>query len=339
MKRQIAKALEASEPSAPDTPAATPRVVANAKYYVAISTIANQTTRPDDEIAQVVGGAVRGKLDELGGYQIAPQSETPDQARASMSKRKLKGYYLAVRVEKFDYSDGNLRVRVKVAVFTYPGKDLRGEVPSGLTQTGVSPGDKSAEDNLLRMAAGARRRALRPEFPMKDAHNVAIVPHPGARWGVRVWSMTTSNFPTTSTGRYKRSFRNLLIDSRFQLKYTGLLVIVAIIVSVLLGGFLYATSREVVAEGAKVVEESKKVSDVVMMNIKDNYGAGPRARVGVQGGGVEVGPEDRRARKVARESSSRRCWRPLSGRSRCSCRSSACAGSGSRTRSPARFTR
>ncbi len=83
--------------------------------------------------------------------------------------------------------------------------------------------------------------------------------------------MTTSNFPT-NTGRYKRSFRNLLIDSRFQLKYTSLLVIVALAVSVLLGGFLYATSREVVAESARVVEESKKVSDVVMMSIKDNYG-------------------------------------------------------------------
>ncbi|MGO9714618.1 MAG: hypothetical protein ACLQBL_37580 [Polyangiaceae bacterium] len=87
--------------------------------------------------------------------------------------------------------------------------------------------------------------------------------------------MTTSNFPTTSTGRYKRSFRNLLIDTRFQLKYTGLLVIAALIVSVLLGGFLYATSREVVAEGAKVVEESKKVSDVVLMNIKENYAQAP----------------------------------------------------------------
>ena len=84
--------------------------------------------------------------------------------------------------------------------------------------------------------------------------------------------MTTSNFPTASTGRYKRSVRNLLIDSRFQLKYTGLLVLAALVVSVLLGGFLYATSREVVAESGRVVEESKKVSDVVMMSIKDNYG-------------------------------------------------------------------
>jgi methyl-accepting chemotaxis protein len=87
--------------------------------------------------------------------------------------------------------------------------------------------------------------------------------------------MTTSNFPTTSTGRYKRSVRNLLIDSRFQLKYTGLLVLAALVVSVLLGGFLYVTSRDVVVEGAKVVEESKKVSDVVMMNIKDNYAQYP----------------------------------------------------------------
>jgi methyl-accepting chemotaxis protein len=83
--------------------------------------------------------------------------------------------------------------------------------------------------------------------------------------------MMSSNSPQT-TGRYKRSFRNLLIDSRFQLKYTGLLVTVALVVSVLLGGFLYSTSREVIAESARVVEESKKVSDVVMMSIKDNYG-------------------------------------------------------------------
>jgi hypothetical protein len=83
--------------------------------------------------------------------------------------------------------------------------------------------------------------------------------------------MTTSN-SSTQAGRYKRSLRNLLIDSRFQLKYTSFLVLVAVIVSVLLGGFLYATSREVVAESGRVVEESKKVSDVVMMSIKDNYG-------------------------------------------------------------------
>ncbi len=169
VKREISKALAAVSSGAPDAASggggAAPHVVANAKFYVAISPIANQTGRPDDEIAQVVGSSLRGKLDELGAFQVAPDKESPEQARAAIAKRKLKGYYLAVRVEKFDYSDGNLRVRVKVAVFTYPGKDLRGEVPAGLTQTGVSPGDRGAEDNLLQMAAARAADLFAQNFP------------------------------------------------------------------------------------------------------------------------------------------------------------------------------
>lgn len=169
VKRQISKALDAiaSGSSAPETTSApaAPHAVANAKFYVAISPVANQTGRPDDEIAKVVGASLREKLDELGGFQVAPDKETPDQARSAIAKRKLKGYYLAIRVEKFDYSDGNLRVRVKVAVFTYPGKDLRGEVPAGLTQTGVSPGDKTAEDTLLKMAAARAVDLFAQNFP------------------------------------------------------------------------------------------------------------------------------------------------------------------------------
>jgi hypothetical protein len=168
VKRKISKALAAlaasSSPSG-DNGSAPPRVVANAKYYVSISTISNQTGRPDDDLTQVVLPSIRAKLDELGGYQVAPDKEGPDQARAAISKRKLKGYYLSIRVEKFDYSDGNLRVRVKVAVFTYPGKDLRGEVPAGITQTGVRPGDTAAENNLLQMAAGRAIELFAQNFP------------------------------------------------------------------------------------------------------------------------------------------------------------------------------
>jgi hypothetical protein len=89
--------------------------------------------------------------------------------------------------------------------------------------------------------------------------------------------MTTTNYPSAAPGRQKRSLRNLLLDSRFQLKYTGFLVLVAIVVSGLLGGFLYRTSREVIVESQRVVEESRKVSDVVKMSIKDDpiYGQNP----------------------------------------------------------------
>jgi nitrogen fixation/metabolism regulation signal transduction histidine kinase len=77
--------------------------------------------------------------------------------------------------------------------------------------------------------------------------------------------------------RYKRSFKNYLIDSRFQLKYTSFIVLIAVVISAVMGGFLLRTTGEVVAEsqkvndeGQKVVEESKKVSDIVKMNIKDD---------------------------------------------------------------------
>jgi hypothetical protein len=89
--------------------------------------------------------------------------------------------------------------------------------------------------------------------------------------------MTNTNETTAAPARHKRSIKNLLLDSRFQLKYTALLVLVAIVVSGFLGAFLYRTSREVIAESQRVVEESRKVSDVVKMSIKDDpiYGQNP----------------------------------------------------------------
>src|SRR5208283_3244793 len=113
-----------------------------AKFYVSISPVVNNTTRPGAEVERLVHDAIVQKLASLGEYQLAPAGESNADAKAVVGKRKLKGYYLAVSVDKFDYSDGNLRVRVKIAVSSYPGKDLRGEVPAGLTQTGVRPGDR-----------------------------------------------------------------------------------------------------------------------------------------------------------------------------------------------------
>jgi nitrogen fixation/metabolism regulation signal transduction histidine kinase len=77
--------------------------------------------------------------------------------------------------------------------------------------------------------------------------------------------------------QYKRSVKNYLIDSRFQLKYTGMILGLAVVISAFLGIFLWQTSGEVVQESQKVVEQSKKVSDVVKMSIKDDpvYGDNP----------------------------------------------------------------
>lgn len=85
--------------------------------------------------------------------------------------------------------------------------------------------------------------------------------------------MTTSASAAGSaekSGRHQRSIRNYLLDAPFQLKYTGYLVGVALLISIVLGVFLWRTSN-------KVVDESAKVSDVVKMSIKNDpiYGDNP----------------------------------------------------------------
>lgn len=82
--------------------------------------------------------------------------------------------------------------------------------------------------------------------------------------------MTTSAAPAAPAPPYKRSVKNYLIDRRFQLKYTSYILVVAVVISGILGAFLVYTSNAVVAE-------SRKVSDVVRMQIKDDpiYGSNP----------------------------------------------------------------
>lgn len=138
--------------------------VAGAKYYVSISPVTNNTGRSQSDVQRVVAGAIASKLSELGEYQIAPSGESTAEAKAAIGKRSLKGFFLAVSVEKFDYSDGNLRVRVKIAVFSYPGKDLRGEVPSGATLPGARPGDTASEDQLMSVVAARAAELFAQNF-------------------------------------------------------------------------------------------------------------------------------------------------------------------------------
>jgi hypothetical protein len=81
--------------------------------------------------------------------------------------------------------------------------------------------------------------------------------------------MTTAATSPERAGAYKRSMRNYLLDSRFQLKYTGFLVIVAVGISGVMGAVLYETTLSVVGESSALVDESKKVSEVSRMNIRD----------------------------------------------------------------------
>ena len=110
---------------------------------------------------------------------------------------------------------------------------------------------------------------------------------------------STARQPPTgveSAGRHHRSAKNYLLDRHFQLKYTGMLVGIALGLSVVLGIVLWITSSEVIEQsqraveqgretvkqgqvtverGKQVVSESRKVSQVVAMTIKENYKDNP----------------------------------------------------------------
>lgn len=81
---------------------------------------------------------------------------------------------------------------------------------------------------------------------------------------------------------YKRSIKNYLLDARFQLKWTGMIIGVALVISAIMGTSLYSTStkvtdesQKVIAEGQKLVDESRKNSDLVKMTIKKEYADSP----------------------------------------------------------------
>jgi len=161
VKLQLTRAIEAieangssAEPAPPSAPE--PKANPSAKYYVAYS-LSNNTGRSPAEADSLVLAPMRTKFDAAGTIQLAPQKETPEAARGVLSKRKMKGYYLAVAVDPPAYVEEgggmSLKVKVKVAVFTYPGKDLRGSFDKGLSQN-VGKRDKAAEDRLISMAAG-----------------------------------------------------------------------------------------------------------------------------------------------------------------------------------------
>lgn len=95
--------------------------------------------------------------------------------------------------------------------------------------------------------------------------------------------MTTSaQSAPAAAPKYKRSIKNYLLDKKFQLKWTGRIIALALGISAVMGGFLYQTSREVteqsqkvIAQGDALISESQKNSDLVKMQIRDQYADAP----------------------------------------------------------------
>lgn len=79
------------------------------------------------------------------------------------------------------------------------------------------------------------------------------------------------------SGRHQRRLKNYLLDQHFQLKYAAYLAGVALLIGLAAGALLWRASEETLSQsqasvelGKEVLAESKKVSEVVAMNIVED---------------------------------------------------------------------
>lgn len=144
-KKQMQKALDALAGSA-----APPPPGPDSKYYVAIE-VTNKSKRKLDEVDAIVRSAIQSKLLGRKGYAVAPKGESSAAAGKIVKSKKLAGYYLIASVEAPVYDGGSLTQVVRVSMWTYPTKALKGEFAPKLTQSDTPKPDPESETTLIKM--------------------------------------------------------------------------------------------------------------------------------------------------------------------------------------------
>jgi HEAT repeats len=131
-----------------------PAITSKTKYYVAIGKTADKTGRDAGEVDKIVRSAIASTADSMDGYVVAPADETSAQATKRITKfKQLKAYYLSPKIGAPTYAGNKLTVKCEVAIFTYPGKALKGMFTVKRSMADVSSGDTQAENELIKAAA------------------------------------------------------------------------------------------------------------------------------------------------------------------------------------------
>jgi hypothetical protein len=131
---------------------AAPALDGSTKYYIAIGETTNDSGR--QELAATVRKSLAKYFGKVPGVVVAPENETPDQAKALLSKHGgVKSFCVWPKI-KMTYEAGNLKLKLDLSLLTYPDKAFRGSVARSMTMPDVGKPDVSAEDELIDMAAG-----------------------------------------------------------------------------------------------------------------------------------------------------------------------------------------
>lgn len=120
------------------------------KYYIAIGKTADKSGRSGDVIDRLVRAAMASVAADLG-ITLAPPNETPEQAKKRLAAHKgVRGFYLAPRLAPFEYSGEILKVRLEIAFFSYPEKNMLGNFTRTASISGISGKDPGSEDDLIK---------------------------------------------------------------------------------------------------------------------------------------------------------------------------------------------
>lgn len=148
IQKSIASLKSAGTPAGLQKPPPPDR---DSKYYVAID-VTNKTSRPGPEIEGIMRAAMQAKLLAQKGYAIAPKGEAQAAGGQIVKNMKLKGFVLTAVVEPPSYEGTDLKQTVRLTVWTYPGKVLKGEFALKMSQSDTKKGDTASEDVLMKLS-------------------------------------------------------------------------------------------------------------------------------------------------------------------------------------------
>jgi hypothetical protein len=120
------------------------------KYYVAIGRTADKSGRSGDGIDRMLRAAMASVAAELG-ITLAPPNETPEEAKKRLAAHKgVRAFYLAPRLAPFEYAGEVLKVRLEIAFFSYPEKNMLGNFSRTASIAGMTEKDPESEDELVK---------------------------------------------------------------------------------------------------------------------------------------------------------------------------------------------
>jgi hypothetical protein len=130
------------------------RITDATRVYVAIASLADQSGRAGPDLPRLTRTAMLTAGKTIPTFAFAPAWEETASAKQRLARRpELKAFYLSPRLPPFEYSDGNLTVKLEIAMFSYPDKALIGNFNVKLTQPDVAREDRESEKDLVKMAA------------------------------------------------------------------------------------------------------------------------------------------------------------------------------------------